>query len=203
MKKSYYKLVLVLLILVFFSGCLVFDNTEFRLSREERREAEDRAKDITFEFFKHHEYPGFDGEELIDLLDEEQDGQILVIDPILGPRYGKDYRTLVDEIENHIFAERPEADYHLRYADDYELRFEYGDFDFREIRTAVLPFRVDFKVFESVGGQEILTDNGTIFFELRRRSQQWWLHQATINFRELGAVSIQETEIIEDDDEDE
>ena len=191
----------LLLVLVFFSGCLVFDNTEFRLSREERREAEDRAKDITFEFFKHHEYPDFAGEELIDLLDDEQNDDILVIDPILGPRYGKDYQTLVEEIEEHIFAERDEADYHLRYDDDYELRFEYGDFNFREIRTAVLPFRVDFKVFEKLEGREILTDNGTIFFELRRREQRWWLHKAIINFRELGSVSIDEVEVIEDDEE--
>ncbi|MCK8827526.1 hypothetical protein MWH25_07195 [Natroniella acetigena] len=200
MTTKWYKVIISVLVIIFLSGCLVFDNTNLHMDEGDIIVAKGDGVRIASQFFALNTYDSefeHNFDDLINLLDPEQDGEILMIDPINGSRYSKDYLTLEDELENHIFTDEDI----LKYGDSYKLEFEFGDFRFQEdnIRNTVIPFRVEFKVKETIedvydgsSTPELLTDNGTIFFELRRHSSRWWINQITINFRELGAVSIDE-----------
>ncbi|WP_408955131.1 hypothetical protein [Natroniella sp. ANB-PHB2] len=200
MIAKWYKIITPILMITFLSGCLVFDNTDLHMDEDDVIAAKGDGVRIASQFFalntyEYDEDSEYNFDDLINLLDPEQDGTILIIDPIMGARYSKDYMRLEEELENHIFTEEDG----LKYRDSYKLEFEFGDFRFQEdnIRNTVIPFRVEFKVKETIedvyddsSTPELLTDNGTIFFELRRHSSRWWINQITINFRELGAVSI-------------
>ncbi|MCK8816328.1 hypothetical protein MWH28_02985 [Natroniella sulfidigena] len=190
MKK---KLVIVLIFSFLLSGCLVYDRSEFELSREEEEQVRQDAHEATVDFFEYNEYPGFDEDKLIDLL--SGDGS-LTIDPMRGSRYSKGFNELRSELRDHFFVTDEDNNSNLK--EGYSLTFRYGDYNFRdeEMTHSSVSYIVWFKVFETIDDQErwILTDNGYIDFDLTREGDNWLIDDLEINFQRLGVVEIEAVE---------
>ncbi|GAB6099429.1 hypothetical protein JCM16358_13080 [Halanaerocella petrolearia] len=198
MLKKSVVLSILISISILFTGCLVMDEST-DIGTDDEKKIKLKAKNITANFFSYNEYdstadnPGYNAEELINLLEDRGKSDILTIDPIIGSDYDKSYDKLAQEVRDQKTIFKAQVDH------NYKLLFEQptgepsykGNYNSGDYTSTTAVYDVAFQVFEEYNGKRLLTDNGTITFELAvNEDNKWKINYMTINYKELGEVSL-------------
>lgn len=198
------------------SGCLVSDKSSSNAVEGDLTEVRPKTNQIIDNFFFYNEYnpepstetdtdtgtdndtetdtdttnySSFDVAGLISLLNQDKEGAIVEIDPILGPSYDKTYDVLEDELwdQQNVFERQEEYKLVFQTPRGNKSYKRYDDSLDGDYYTA----KYLFQVFEEKDGKLVLTDNGHITFELKYSDDdEWSINYIFIDYRELGSVSL-------------
>ena len=198
----------LLILITLLSGCLVKDDSKTIMDDEKKTEVKIEAQEITDNFFEYNSYDSatsnsYNAQDLIDLFDQNVNGDILKIDFIVSGSNSKRLSELKSELQykERLFEafESQLSNTDFKYK-SYKLYFDYETtFVNDEIDAYNAVYRIKFQVFEEIDGKKIptpsgipdgVTDNGVIEVHLHNGANGWKINWMKINFQEIGEISI-------------
>ncbi len=198
LKNKIILLVLLIMISTVITGCLVSDDSTTTMDNQQVEEIDAEVNGVIDDFFKYNqydpaneEYSDYNVERLLALFNEDNNGAVVGINPIIGSVYEKSLKTLKNELEEQKSLFKAQNNYKLLFEDS-EGNPTYHIFRDKRPGSHAAVYYAKFKVFEEFEGKRLLTDNGMIIFELVREAKVGWvIDYMKIDFMELGTVELE------------